>query len=227
MSINKNSFTYKPEDKGAKEFFSAILYRPVANFILLRFLKNTNISPNTVSVISLVTAAIASFFFFLYDYKYLILGVVFLHIAYLLDVLDGQLARYKDVASPFGRLFDSMLDIIKFALFFLGISAGIYARRNEPLILVLGLIALLNSFLTCYMLLGKQLLLEQGSPFTIRVTSSIYIGYEISFYIILTFFALINNLYLGMVFFATFGALSWIKIFIDAYRVHIKRSDGK
>lgn len=212
---------YKSEDKGGKELFSMIIYRPIANIILERFLKDSNISPNMVSVISLIMALIASYLFYLYDYKYLILGAFFLNTAYLFDVLDGQLARYKNKASQFGRLFDAMLDVIKMALLFLAISSGIYMQTHNPLVLILGFLALSNAFLTFYMMIGRKLFMQSDS-FAVRLKNNVYVGYEVSLYLILTLFALINSLYIGLLFFATLGALGWIKIFISMYGIHIK-----
>ena len=212
---------YKPEDKGCKELFSMIIYRPIANIMLQRFLKDSSISPNMVSVTSLIMALIASYLFYLQDYKYLILGSFFLNVAYLFDVLDGQLARYKNMASQFGRLFDSMLDVIKMSILFLAISGGIYVQTHNPLVLIWGFIALSNTFLTCYMMLGRKLFMQSDS-FTVTLKNNVYIGYEVSLYLILTFFALINSLYIGLLFLATLGSLSWIKIFINMYGVHIK-----
>ncbi len=219
--MTKEDNIYKPEDKGNKELFSMLLYRPVANIILLRFLKDTSLTPNMVSVISLIMALIASYLFFLYDYLYLVLGALFLNMAYLFDVLDGQLARYKNMASQFGRLFDAMLDVIKVVFLFLAISGGVYMQTHNPLVLILGFVALSNAFLSFYMMVGRKLFMQSDS-FAVRLKSNVYVGYEVSLYLVLTFFALINCLYIGLFFLATIGALGWIKIFINMYDLHIK-----
>lgn len=217
----KENNIYKPEDKGGKELFSMIIYRPIANIILIRFLKDSSLTPNMVSVISLIMALIASYLFYLHDYKHLIIGAFFLHMAYFFDVMDGQLARYKNMSSQFGRLFDAALDVVKVAFLFLAISSGIYMQTHNPLVLILGFIALSNAFLTFYMMVGKRLFMQSDS-FAVKLKGNVYVGYEISLYLIITIFALINNLYIGLLFLATLGSLGWIKIFISMYGIHIK-----
>ena len=79
-------------------------------------------------------------------------GGVFLLIAGLCDVLDGDLARRTGKASPFGAFIDSTLDRVGEFVYFGGILLYVVGRANgyanwEPIVILL---ALMGSVLTSY-----------------------------------------------------------------------------
>lgn len=82
----------------------------------------------------------------------LLAGGVFLLIAGLCDVLDGDLARRTGKASPFGAFIDSTLDRVSEFVYFGGILLYVVGRGNgyahwEPVVILL---ALMGSVLTSY-----------------------------------------------------------------------------
>lgn len=82
----------------------------------------------------------------------LLAGGVFLLIAGLCDVLDGDLARRSGRASAFGAFIDSTLDRVSEFLYFGGILLYVVRRPNgydlwEPVVV---LVALMGSVLTSY-----------------------------------------------------------------------------
>lgn len=82
----------------------------------------------------------------------LLAGGVFLLIAGLCDVLDGDLARSSGRASSFGAFIDSTLDRVSEFLYFGGILLYVVRRPNgydlwEPVVV---LVALMGSVLTSY-----------------------------------------------------------------------------
>ncbi len=79
-------------------------------------------------------------------------GGVFLLIAGLCDVIDGDLARRLGRASPFGAFIDSTLDRVSDFVYFGGILLYVVGRANgyahwEPVVILL---ALMGSVLTSY-----------------------------------------------------------------------------
>ncbi len=79
-------------------------------------------------------------------------GGIFLLIAGLCDVLDGDLARRAGKASPFGAFIDSTLDRVSEFVFFGGILLYVVGRPEgyalwEPIVILL---ALMGSMLTSY-----------------------------------------------------------------------------
>jgi CDP-diacylglycerol--glycerol-3-phosphate 3-phosphatidyltransferase len=83
---------------------------------------------------------------------FLLGGGIFLLIAGLCDVLDGDLARRAGKASPFGAFIDSTLDRVSEFVYFGGILLYVVTRANgydlwEPVVVLL---ALMGSVLTSY-----------------------------------------------------------------------------
>jgi CDP-diacylglycerol--glycerol-3-phosphate 3-phosphatidyltransferase len=79
-------------------------------------------------------------------------GGIFLLIAGICDVLDGDLARKLDRASSFGAFIDSLLDRVSEFAYYGGIMMFIFRDRNdvplyEPVVILL---ALMGSVLTSY-----------------------------------------------------------------------------
>ena len=62
--------------------------------------------PNHVTLLSLVAAILGAHFIFVKEPA----GIVFFLLAFLLDGLDGAVARAKKLATPFGAYLDGMLD---------------------------------------------------------------------------------------------------------------------
>jgi len=221
---NKNDFVYKGADAGRKELFSMLIYRPIAKALIFAFFKNSKITPNQISFISLVITLIGCFFFAFFRYPFMILGVLFLHIGYVFDMLDGTYARYKGLSSKFGRWFDPFLDTIKAAGLFISISYAAYIDSGNPTVLLWGMLALVNSLITYYIMNTKSEIVKDAT-FEVSFGNDIYIGYEISLYLALSVIVLFNILYPGLIFMATVGALSWIKVFITARRYYVKNMD--
>jgi len=207
----------KPENKGYREIFCKYFYRPIANVILDRFFKHVDISPNTITVISLLIGIVAAVFFLLPGYWSLVLAVFFLQVTLIFDVLDGQYARYKGKGSDLGRVFDSVMDMIKIVIFFFAMSYGVFLKTGDHWPFVAALFATANSMLTCYMIVMKRNVLKIDE-FTVTLSKKIYVSYEVALYLLISLFALLDKVYLGLVFLATLGSFGWIKIFAGFFK---------
>lgn len=100
------------------DWLSYYFYQPFAYFIL-RLIKNTKITPNKVTLLSLVVG-IFSALLLIFDNK--ISSLIFLNLSFVLDCLDGQLARYKKLFSSFGMFLDNVSDRIVESLFIFSIA---------------------------------------------------------------------------------------------------------
>lgn len=210
----ENNFdpTYKHRDAGNKELFSMIIYRPLAKIIYLKFAKNLNITPNQISVFSLLITIIGAWFFAFSVYPVIIWGVFFVHLGYVFDMLDGQYARYKGLASKYGQWFDPFIDLNKAAFIMIALSYGAYKSSNNPLAFVWGMVAFTNTVFTYYIMNTRGQIIK-GHSFEVKFKKNIYIGYEIVFYYMVSFFVIINKTYAGLIFLSTVGIFSWIKVF--------------
>lgn len=88
---------------------------------LIGLLAKVGIGPFSVTTIGLFMTAVAAWFVWNGQY---IAGVVFLIVGSILDAVDGELARRKDVVSKAGAVFDSCCDRIGEILIFGAVLAG-------------------------------------------------------------------------------------------------------
>lgn len=83
-----------------------VFYRPIG-FKIARLLKNTGITPNMITILSIFVGAGAGImFYFPYNIWYAVYGILFLVFANILDCVDGQLARLTGIKSEIGRILD-------------------------------------------------------------------------------------------------------------------------
>jgi phosphatidylglycerophosphate synthase len=112
---------------GAKEglafrFFS----RPLASTILY-FIRDSRITPNQVTIVSLIVGLAGSAVQALWlSYSGLLVGAGLFMIAHMLDALDGQLARHRKAGSVIGMYFDFFIDELKAYFVFLAIAVRLY-----------------------------------------------------------------------------------------------------
>ncbi|MDR2968841.1 MAG: CDP-alcohol phosphatidyltransferase family protein [Tannerellaceae bacterium] len=90
-----------------------VFYRPVG-FRIARALRNTGVTPNMVTVISIFVGAAAGFFFYPQQPLLTLCGVLSLVLANILDCVDGQLARLTGIKSAIGRILDGIAGDIWF-----------------------------------------------------------------------------------------------------------------
>ena len=223
MAENKD-FVYREKDAGHKELFSMLIYRPIAKAMLMSIFRHINTTPNQITFFSLVLTIIGCWFFAFKPYPSMMIGILFLHLGYAFDMMDGQYARYKGLSSKFGQWFDPFLDVIKAAFLFISLSYAGYVAESDPNVLIWGLIALTHCFLTYYIMNTRNLIIK-GHTFEIKLRNNIYVGYEISLYWALTFIVLINKIYPGLIFLGTVGALSWIKVYVTLRRYYIRNRE--
>ena len=133
-----------------KEIRNICIKRPACIFvypfryistIFTSFLIKTNITPTKVTIISFIFSILAAINFATGEYKYTILGAIFLQIAFILDLIDGEIARYKNLKSEFGGWLDSISDNLMLFAVCVGIAIGSFIQYKNPLTLILGILA--------------------------------------------------------------------------------------
>ena len=95
----------KPED--------GIISRYINRKISLRIsrrLCNTSLTPNDISLMSFLLSILAAILFLFTDYIHLALAGIITQASSIIDGCDGEIARLKFQASPFGAWLDTVLD---------------------------------------------------------------------------------------------------------------------
>lgn len=99
------------------------------------------ITPNLVTIISFIVYG-AGCFFVTTDFAFSpYLAAILLFLGYLLDCVDGELARYKGLQSTLGDYLDKVLDTFKIAIIHLSIGFKVFMDTQNLLFLILAFIS--------------------------------------------------------------------------------------
>jgi hypothetical protein len=116
--------------------------RPLAAPIVAA-LEHTGVTPNQVTLASLVVFLVAAgLMVMLPGQDGLIVAIVVLELSYVLDCVDGQLARLRGTSSPIGAHFDFLMDELKAFLLVSATAARLFQETGSPRDLLEGLAAL-------------------------------------------------------------------------------------
>ena len=134
--------TYRQSKKKRDNFWTEWISRPPAA-VLVWMLQRTRVTPNQVSFLAIAVAAggCATLIFWR-TWLGLIVGGLVLQLAYVIDCVDGQLARIKSMASPVGALLDFMLDEVKAFMVIGSAAARLYLQTSDARWLLIGLAGL-------------------------------------------------------------------------------------
>jgi len=103
-----------------ENFLDRYFYRPVAFRIALA-LRHTSITPNMVTIVSIIVGMTAGSRFYYSDIYSNLAGVLLLVLANTLDCVDGQLARLTGIKSKIGRILDGFAGDLWFATAYISI----------------------------------------------------------------------------------------------------------
>jgi len=155
MSIGKNykkfiefSADVFPKEKLLIDPFLSRYYRPFS-LRLSWLLYKTNITPNFVTILQIIIGLSACLVIALFPkQEVFILGIIFLHLAYLLDCSDGEIARAKKMSSLEGLFLDKFAHAITMPSIFMAVSMyySQYFIGYQFFILLISFIASLCTF---------------------------------------------------------------------------------
>ena len=104
---------YRQSKKKKDNFWTEWISRPPAA-VFVWMLRGTPVTPNQVTFLSLaVFAGGAAILITWLHFIGLLVAVGVMQLSYILDCVDGQLARWKNMSSPVGALLDFLMDEIK------------------------------------------------------------------------------------------------------------------
>jgi phosphatidylglycerophosphate synthase len=130
--------TFQPRE----EWWSRVFATPMAHLLLTIVADWRSITPNRLTMLSFALTLLSALLILGASAKHLILAGIVLQIAYIIDCMDGQLARYRNISSKLGSLLDKWSDFVKFP--FVIVALSIQASKDQPTTtpVILGLIAI-------------------------------------------------------------------------------------
>ncbi len=105
------------------ETLTLYILRPIA-FIFVKLLYPTNITPNQVSLASIVVGVVSGFFFSRGTHTSFIIAGSLYFFCLVLDCVDGMIARLKKSSSAMGRIIDGVADHIVGLSVYIGMGIG-------------------------------------------------------------------------------------------------------
>jgi len=131
----------------AEDGIIATLISSKFSALLLRVIGPTSITPNQVSVFSLVLSIAAAYLLYLGEYWALVAGAMMIQVHFIFDCLDGELARFQQRTSIYGGWLDQMIDRISEFLFVMGLTWGLYRQTGDWWLWPLGSMAFFSLFM--------------------------------------------------------------------------------
>jgi len=182
----------KPNDGPVSRYLNRPLSIRISK-LLVRF----PITPNVISALSfLLSLFAAGLFAFGKNYISLLIGGLITHIASVIDGCDGEIARLKFMRSKYGGWFDAVLDRYADAFLLFGLTWHEYMINNGNLILIIGFMAIIGSFMLSYTADKYDNLMNEriasGGTWTIRI------GRDVRLFIILLG-AVLNQIFILLV----------------------------
>lgn len=147
IALNKNNDAYihcPHVSLPAKIFYNYFAF-PITRKIL-----KYNVTPNQISSFSFFLTIIWILLLLKWDYKLMIISLLFLHIGFVFDCVDWWLARIKILWSNFGWFVDSSFDSIKMTLLIMWISIYELGNNENFIFLALLLFAIKYTNTTIY-----------------------------------------------------------------------------
>ena len=118
--------TRNPDD----EWWSSFVASPVAILVNWMVVDWRWLSPNLITLFSLLTAITASILVVLGGGMNFLLAAGLIQLSLVLDCMDGQMAKYRRESSRFGDYFDKVTDQLQVFLWFAAVAYAAY-RQTE------------------------------------------------------------------------------------------------
>ncbi len=137
-------------------FMDRVITRRISNW-LSHFFVTTSLTPNAITLLSLVIGLGAALLFFQGSYWAILAGSVALQISAWVDCVDGEVARLKFMKSEIGAEFDILCDNIVHVSVFFCMGMGLYFETGEAFYKILGAFAVLGNLLS-FALLSQSII---------------------------------------------------------------------
>ncbi|RVU28560.1 CDP-alcohol phosphatidyltransferase family protein [Streptomyces antnestii] len=120
-------------------WWTVLLVDPVATPLVRLAAMRTRVTPNQITWGAFVLGLGSAVCFWLADWRWLIAGAVVYHLSFVLDCMDGKVARLTGQGSVFGAWLDFVFDRIRVMVCGVALMAGQYERTGDELYIWLAL----------------------------------------------------------------------------------------
>lgn len=125
------SRTYKSRDA----WWTVILVDPLASRLVQLTAGYRWITPNRLTVLAFLLGLGSAACFLQADYPWLVAGAVLFHLSFVVDCMDGKIARLNGTGSVFGMWLDFIFDQLRVVICTIALMAGQYAATDNVIYL--------------------------------------------------------------------------------------------
>ncbi|MFF6994467.1 CDP-alcohol phosphatidyltransferase family protein [Streptomyces sp. NPDC008313] len=126
-------------EKKRDAWWTVMLVDPVATPLVRLVARRTRITPNQITWGAFLLGLASSVCFAFGDWRWLIAGGVIYHFSFILDCMDGKVARLTGQGSVFGAWLDFVFDRIRVMVCSVALMAGQFHRTGETIYIWLAL----------------------------------------------------------------------------------------
>lgn len=123
-------------------WWTVLLVDPVATRLVCLLARWNFVTPNRVTWAALYVGLGSAYFFFQGDWTSLCIGAGLYHVSFILDCIDGKLARLKGNGTIFGGWLDYVFDRIRVLVCALALMGGQFVRADEEIFLFAALVVI-------------------------------------------------------------------------------------
>ncbi len=128
------STTYKPRDS----WWTVWLVDPVASRLVWLVAPIRQITPNVITMAAFIVGIGSAYAFWQADRVGLIVGALLFHLSFVLDCMDGKIARLNGTGSAFGAWLDYIFDRLRVLACTVTLFGGQYQRTDDFIYIWLG-----------------------------------------------------------------------------------------
>lgn len=147
MSYGKRKDRLHETFQAREEWWSRVFATPMAHLFLLVVADWRFLTPNRLTIISFALTIVSGLLILSDTTASLVGAGMVLQVAYIIDCMDGQLARYRGVSSKVGSLLDKCSDFVAFPFIILTLSLQ---ASNHQAYLIPTILGFTSVFLICY-----------------------------------------------------------------------------
>jgi phosphatidylglycerophosphate synthase len=119
--------TYKQRDA----WWTVLLVDPLAVRLVRLVAPYRWITPNLLSGLAFVLGLATAYCFAVADRWWLVAGAALFHLSFVVDCMDGKIARLNGTGSMFGAWFDFIFDRVRVLICAVALSGGQYAKTGD------------------------------------------------------------------------------------------------
>lgn len=123
-------------------WWTVLLVDPIATRLVCVLARWNFVTPNRVTWAALFVGLGSAYYFFQGDWVSLCIGAGLYHISFILDCIDGKLARLKGNGTIFGGWLDYVFDRIRVLICALTLMGGQFVQNDEEVYLLAALVVI-------------------------------------------------------------------------------------